>query len=167
MLMYRLLMFSMVLQNLTKIIPRIILLALYVVSVALLISFFNGDGVLSIRDSIYHPVRTGMYLYQYMRWWLANRDNLDLPEMFFVIVSLVAPALSFFSARAMLRFLRRLLSISVKTLFSKISNSMRRSRPNKENLAAKNTQQDVLMLKRKMMEAAEHKIDEHLANMNK
>ena len=162
MMMYRLLMFSMLIENLTKLIPRILLLILYAVSVAFLISHFNHSTPLSMKGALYHPVDSIQYLFQYMKWWMANKDHLGFLDTLWVIASFIIPYASYFVLRVTFKSAIKICYLWIRKSFSKL---VKKHKKTNDNIGESN-EKDLSTVKYEMMKAAERRIDEHLKKIS-
>ncbi|MBQ4874695.1 MAG: hypothetical protein HRK26_01085 [Rickettsiaceae bacterium H1] len=157
----------MIIENLAKLLPRILLLIVYAISVAFLISLFNDDGNLSIKYSFYHPIKTLQYLYQYMKWWVTNKDNLSFSETFWVITSFIIPYGLFIISRLVLRSISTIFLLWVKKICLKFRRKFSKKQSSQEYVHHANAyKQDLNAIKYQMMKAAEHRIDEHIKKIS-
>lgn len=159
----------MILENITRLLPRLMFAFLYVVTVAFLLSWFSSDGLLTLKYVVYHPVNTVKYLYHYMKWWYGNREALGLIKTLEVFSAFILPYVLFFLLRALSKLTSRVLSVELKRCFKwfcrllhRNASASKKKPSNKQKTRAAEHQANTAQIKRDMMRAAEIKIDDYL-----
>ena len=163
MLIYRLVMFTMLLENITKILPRVLLFIVYLLSVTFLVSYFCGDGDLALKDIVYHPIDSIKYLYRYVKWWGVNKDHLSFKETTLFFTSIALPILFFILMKSIFFSTKTLMKEWVKALVTKLFR--KKVSPTVQKTPSQHSNAELSKMKKQMMQAAECHINQHLSHI--
>ncbi len=117
---YRVLMFTMIMDNIFRLIPKLILAVLYVFGCGLILIYLVEWKIKNVIDAAHDPIYTMKYLYSYIKWWVDNRQNLEFKHLINLIIALVVPYFTFSVMIKGAKLLFKLLIILGKKIFKHI-----------------------------------------------
>ncbi len=155
--MYQLLMFSVLLSNFFRLLPGLLLFLAYLMSLSVFVLFFN-DTNFSFKNAFLHPVDTVTYLYVYLKWWIAHRDELGFFQSFYLFISFFLPFAFYFVFKSLFKLSKKMCNFLIRKIIAKLKRKKERINPKKQE----HSQNEAAFIKAKMMRIAEAKIDEYL-----
>lgn len=119
MLFSRFLFFSLAIERLIKLIPKLFLAIIYLFLTGVILIFFAEPSLSAIKETFQYPASAFKYLYAYFKWFYYNFSAINFMQFTELLLALASPYLCLHLLKKIFKFSLRKLIIAAKLIFNR------------------------------------------------